>query len=41
MERGVVERDHGKKMAAERAAGDEKKQIAKREEQARKAEKVR
>ena len=41
LERGVVERHHGKKVAAERAAGEEKKRIAKREEQARKAEKVR
>ena len=37
-EREVAERAHEKKVAAERAAGEERKRITKREEQARKAE---
>ena len=41
LERGVAERDHGKKVVAERAAGEEKKRIARRDEQARKADEVR
>ena len=36
-----MERDYGKKVAAEKAAGEERKRLAKLEEQAKKAEKVR
>ena len=41
LERGVAERDHGKNVAADRAVGEEMKRIAQREEQARKAERIR
>ena len=41
LERGVAERDHAKRVAAERAAGEEKKKIARRRELARKAEEIR
>ena len=39
-EQEVAARDHAKKVAAERAAGEEKKRLVKQEEQARRAEGV-
>ena len=41
MEREVVERDHVRRVAAERAAGEERRRLAKQVEEARKAEGIR
>ena len=41
LEREVAERNHGRKVAAERAAGEERKRLAKRDAQERRAEEVR
>ena len=41
LERGVAERDHTGRVAAERAAGEEKRRLAKRDEQAKRAKEVR
>ena len=32
LQRGVAERDHGRRVAAEKAAGEEKKRVARQEE---------
>ena len=41
LEREAAERDHVRKVAAERAAGEERKRLTKRDEQAKRAEEVR
>ena len=41
LERGAVERDHVRKVVAERAASEERKRIAKRDELAKREEEVR
>ena len=41
VEREEAERDHTRRVAAERAAGEERKRLAKREGQAKRAEEVR
>ena len=41
LERGVAGKDHVRKVAAERAAGEERKRLAKHDDKAERAEKIR